>query len=153
MQPRSSVAQLPRVSVWHASEQPSPFPGPLPNAFFGQPRFAPELTRTAFAFLSPFRMLCRMRQAQHRFREVPWSDDPAPSLATGLLRLNWTLSSPSGGIVTVLGLSFRQGHSSHQCPRRGSARSTTVREFSPDSGRSGFEKYQKLCTSRSPTPH
>ena len=68
VQRRSSYGQLPTVSAFQ-SGQPSPFPGPLPNALFEQPRSAPELTRTVFEFLFAFHMRYRKLQAQHRCRE------------------------------------------------------------------------------------
>jgi hypothetical protein len=105
VQRRSSFVQLPRACVWHVWERPSPFPEPLPNAFFGQPRSLHELMRTAFEFPFPFRMTCQKLPAQRRFHEVRWSTDLVPSLTTGRLRLNWSLSSPSYGIVTAPGLS------------------------------------------------
>ena len=45
---RSSFVRLARACVYHVSEQPSPLPEPSPNVLFVQPRFAPELMRTAF---------------------------------------------------------------------------------------------------------
>ena len=72
-----------------------PFPEPLTNAPFVQPRSAPAPTRRAFEYLFPFRMRCRKLQAQHQSREVPWSTDLVPSLEAARLQLNCPLISPS----------------------------------------------------------
>lgn len=93
LQRRSSFVQLQRACVCHVSEQPSPFSEPLPTVLFEQPQSSRELTRTAFEVLFLFRMTCQKRRARHQFHGVLWSTDLVPSLTTGRLRPNWSLSS------------------------------------------------------------
>src|ERR1700686_3993866 len=64
--------------------------------------------RTAFWCLFLFHMRCRKLQAQHRFREVPWSTDLAPSSTTGRVQLNWTFSFPREALYQLWQLWVRQ---------------------------------------------
>src|SRR5205823_5496836 len=56
----------------------------------------PTVSSCLFHFHRP----CRKLQAQRRSPEVPSSNDLALSLTDGLLQSDWTLSSPSRGIVS-----------------------------------------------------
>lgn len=104
---RSSSGQMLTSCSFREKEQPSSvlhcFLETSPTVLSVQPRSAPELTQTVSWYLFRFRMPCQKLLRQRRRREAPWIDDFVPSLTDGRLRLNWTLSSPSRGIVSRFG--------------------------------------------------